>query len=62
MPASPAVRYFLSALVVAIAGWLVDTYLPLAGAAHILAVLCYIAAAVMVLLGVLTLLRGGPVV
>lgn len=63
MPASPAVRYFIGAVIVAVVGWLVDAYVPLQPVAHIVAILCWVAAVIMVLLGVFALLsRNGPVV
>lgn len=63
MPVSPAVRYFIGAVIVAVVGWLVDAYVPLQPVAHIVAILCWIAAIIMVLLGVFALFnRNGPVV
>lgn len=63
MPVSPAIRYFIGAVIVAVVGWLVDAYLPLQPIAHIVAIICWIAAVIMVLLGVFALFnRNGPVV
>jgi len=58
MPVVAWVRYLIIALVLAVIGYIVDTYVPLQPLAHIVAILLYVAAAIAVLYAALTLIRS----